>query len=44
MAETVVANGYLGERLRGDFGTGVSLRERDLVLKLADKMDEVIRL
>ena len=43
-AETIVANGYLGERLREDFSTGVSLRERNLILKMADKMDKVIRL
>ena len=43
-AKTVVANGYLGERLREDFSTGVSLRERSLILKMADRMDKVIRL
>jgi len=43
-ARTVVANGYLGERLKSDYGTGISLRERDLMLKLADKMDLVVRL
>ena len=43
-AKTVVANSYMGERLKEDFGTGVSLRERDLVLKLAENMDLVIRL
>lgn len=43
-ARTVVANGYLGERLKSDYGTEVSRRERDLMLKLADKMDLVVRL
>jgi KaiC/GvpD/RAD55 family RecA-like ATPase len=43
-AETVVVNAYLGERLKNDLGTGVSIRERTLVLSLAEKMDRVIRL
>ena len=43
-ADTLVANGYLGERLREDFGTGVSARERALMEGLASRMDVVIRL
>jgi len=43
-AETVVANGYYGEKLKADYGTGLSSREKTLMEKLASKMDEVIRL
>jgi len=43
-AETAVVNAYLGERLKNDLGTGLSNRERTLVLSLAEKMDRVIRL
>ena len=43
-AEAVVANGYLGERLGEDLGTGVSARERRLMEELASKMEVVIRL
>lgn len=43
-ADTVVANGYLGEHLRQDHGTGVSRRERLLMQQLATEMDNVIRL
>ena len=43
-AYTVVANGYLGERLAHDFGSGLSEREANLMRRLAGRMDEVIRL
>ena len=43
-AETVVANGYYGEKLKADYGTGLSSREKTLMEKLASRMDEVIRL
>jgi GTPase SAR1 family protein len=43
-AETVVANGYYGERLKADYGTGLSSRERTLMEELASRMDRVIRL
>jgi len=43
-AETVVANGYYGEKLKADYGTGLSSREKTLMEELASKMDEVIRL
>jgi GTPase SAR1 family protein len=43
-AETVVANGYYGERLKADHGTGLSSRERTLMEELASRMDVVIRL
>jgi len=43
-AETVVANGYMGERLRMDYGSGVSDREQVLMRRLAAKMDRVINL
>jgi len=42
--ETVVANGYYGERLKVDYGTGLSLREKTLMEELASRMDRVIRL
>ncbi len=42
LAETVVANGYLGTRLEEDLGTGVSTRERRLMEELASRMDVVI--
>lgn len=42
LAETVVANGYLGTRLEEDLGTGVSARERHLMGKLASRMDVVV--
>jgi len=42
LAETVVANGYLGTRLEEDLGTGVSARERRLMEELASRMDVVI--
>jgi len=43
-AETVIANGYMGERLREDYGTGVSEREKVSMRQLAAKMDKVITL
>jgi len=43
-AETVVANGYYGEKLKEDHGTGLSSRERTMMEELASRMDEVIRL
>jgi hypothetical protein len=43
-AQTSVVNAYLGERLKNDLGTGLSKRERELVLSLGEKMDGVIRL
>jgi GTPase SAR1 family protein len=43
-ADTVVVNGYLGEKLRSDLGTGISERERRLMEGLAARMDIVISL
>ena len=43
-AKTLVINSYLGERLKSDQGTGISAREKDLVLELVSKMDVVIKL
>ena len=43
-AGTFVANGYYGERLSADLGTGVSERERALMDALASEMDLVISL
>ena len=43
-AKTVVANGYIGEKLKGDYGVGLSPRERRLMEELASRMDLVIPL
>ena len=43
-AETVVANGYSGEKLKEDFGTGFSNREKRMMERLASRMDIAIRL
>ena len=43
-ADTAIINGYYGEKLRDDLGTGLSERERRLMNKLADKVDILIRL
>ena len=44
MAETAIVNGYYGEKLRDDLGTGLSERERRLMKNLATKVDILIRL
>jgi len=44
MAETVVANGYMGDKLRGDHGSGVSERERRAMEELADRFNVLVRL
>lgn len=38
-ADTAIVNGYYGEKLQDDLGTGVSKRERRLMEKLAAKVD-----
>jgi hypothetical protein len=43
-ADTFVANGYYGKFFAFDFGTGVSKIERDLMDKLAQHMDTVLRI
>mgnify|MGYP000223934415 CR=1 FL=1 len=43
-AETAILNGYYGEKLREDFGTGISDREKNLMERLASKVDVLIRL
>ena len=43
-AETVVLNGYVGEYLKEDHDTGLSERERSLMKKLAQSMDQEIKL
>jgi nucleoside-triphosphatase THEP1 len=43
-AETVIANGYVGEMLEEDLSTGLSRNERRQMELLALRMDEVIRL
>lgn len=42
-AGTIVANGYMGEKLRYDRGSGVSDRERRSMEKLAARFDVVLR-
>ena len=42
-AETVIANGYIGEKLKDDLGTGLSAREGQLIEMLASRTDVVIR-
>jgi hypothetical protein len=41
-AETVIVNGYFGDKLSDDRGTGVSEHERSLMEELASRMDKVI--
>jgi GTPase SAR1 family protein len=43
-ADTVVANGYVGERLKADLGTGLSRDERQRMDELASRVAEVIRI
>ena len=43
-AETVIINGYMGETLKDDQGSGVSHREHALMNKLRQTMDQEIRL
>jgi len=42
--ETFIANGYHGDSLAEDLGTGVSRIERDLMERLASRMDVVVDL
>jgi len=42
--DTVVLTGYMGSDLGDDLGTGVSRRERTLMMRLGSKMDQVIQL
>jgi len=43
-ADTAILNGYYGEKLRDDLGTGVSKRERNLMERLAAKVDVLFQL
>jgi len=43
-ADTVVANGYVGEKLKADLGTGLSRDERLRIDELASRVAEVIRI
>ncbi|MBD3173196.1 hypothetical protein GF326_12065 [Candidatus Bathyarchaeota archaeon] len=43
-AETVIINGYMGEALKDDLGSGVSHREHTLMNKLRQAVDQEIRL
>jgi len=42
--DTAILNGYYGEKLKDDLGTGISERERKLMENLADRVDVLIRL
>jgi len=44
LAQTVIANGYLGKRLAEDYGSGVSAHERRNMLDLVEEMDLVVNL
>jgi len=43
-ADTAIVNGYCGEKLQDDLGTGLSERERKLMESLAAKVDILFRL
>ncbi|HIE18972.1 TPA: hypothetical protein EYP75_04520 [Candidatus Bathyarchaeota archaeon] len=43
-ADTAIINGYYGEKLQDDLGTGLSERERRLIKKLAAKIDVLVQL
>ena len=43
-SETVILNGYIGEYLKEDHGTGISNREKELMKILAQSMDGEIKL
>lgn len=43
-ASTAILNGYYGNRLSDDKGSGISLKERRLMEKLAEKMDLIVRM
>jgi adenylate kinase family enzyme len=43
-AETVIANGYFGERFKDDKETGLSIYEKQQMEDLASRMDMVIKL
>lgn len=43
-ANTAILNGYYGNRLNDDKGSGLSLKERSLMGKLAEKMDLIVRM
>ena len=42
--DTVILTGYMGSDHGDDLGTGVSRRERTLMMRLGSKMDQVIQL
>jgi hypothetical protein len=42
-AKTFLATAYYGSKLAGDFGTGISSREKRLTDELAASMDRVVR-
>ncbi len=43
-AETFIANGYYGEKLEEDLGSGISFNERLMMDKLINLMDNIINL
>jgi len=44
LAETFLSTGYYGSRLAEDRGSGISVREKQLIEKLATYMDQIIEL
>jgi len=44
LAETFLATAYYGSRLAEDRGSGISVREKQLVEKLATYMDQIIKM
>ena len=44
LAETFLATAYYGSKLAEDRGAGISIRERQLIEKLATHMDQVIKI
>ncbi len=44
ICQTAIINGYYGESLKEDIGTGVSERERKLIEKLAEIVEIVLRM
>jgi len=44
LAETFLATGYYGSRLAEDRGSGISVREKQLIEKLSTYMDQIIEM
>jgi hypothetical protein len=44
LADTFLASAYFGVKLREDYGTGISAREKQVVKKLGTHMDHIVKL